>query len=461
MLRLAALRLFACLCSILPLALGGCSASRAPAELGRDEAAIAELRDRIVRLRGLSLRREIVGPPRAPIPAPPERAFEQEYGPVPPPVLSHAYRRIGLLPRGGDLARPLGDFERLRKIAAYDPGAGVLLLSPEAIRLGQAVAGEDVRSALAIPRGLALAHALQEQRFRWQDRLRVIFLEDRKLALRAVAAGSAVLTALAAAGRGETADRLRDAGLIAAELERLGARLPDLLRAKLVFPIREGTRFVSWAYAARGWSGVDALFERPPLSTAQVLHPERYFIRRQDPLRLVPSGLARRMGQSAAVDQTIGEALLRVPLRSALPAAEALEIASRWRGDTLRVYGHGPEAVTAWFTAWSDAEAARAFERAYRRSLEESRGLWFTGDADTQRAAAGGGRSAILRRKGAIVLLLDGAPEREADELSADALRDLEILQEPFPPEFDLARPALSRSPEAGSAPRPGRRGLR
>lgn len=67
-------------------------------------------------------------------------------------------------------------------------------------------------------------------------------------------------------------DRVRR---IAAEIDRFAASLPDFLRHELSFPYREGISFVYWAYAAKDWEGVNALYANPSLTAAQILHPEK------------------------------------------------------------------------------------------------------------------------------------------------------------------------------------------
>jgi hypothetical protein len=68
------------------------------------------------------------------------------------------------------------------------------------------------------------------------------------------------------------------------------------LRQKLTFPFREGSQFVFWALRAKGWPGVDALYGNPPISAAEILHPERYFLLREAPLRFFPAALLGKFG---------------------------------------------------------------------------------------------------------------------------------------------------------------------
>jgi hypothetical protein len=114
------------------------------------------------------------------------------------------------------------------------------------------------------------------------------------LAFRALATGDAELTVIARSA-GKNIDALssvdlQNAGKFALELETRAARLPDYLRHRLLFPYREGSQFALWALKAKGWQGVNALYANPPLSTAQILHPEKYFAQLEAAVRFFSRG---------------------------------------------------------------------------------------------------------------------------------------------------------------------------
>jgi len=67
-------------------------------------------------------------------------------------------------------------------------------------------------------------------------------------------------------------ERLADVTGLSPELQRA----PRVVKEERLFPYVEGTRFVGEIYRAGGFALVDRLFEQPPVSTEQVLHPARY-----------------------------------------------------------------------------------------------------------------------------------------------------------------------------------------
>lgn len=129
---------------------------------------------------------------------------------------------------------------------------------------------------------------------------------------------------------------------------------------------------------------LNLLFEHPPATTREVLHPELYDERldEQRPLELpeTESFVALRdelseamsaAGQPAAWRSRLGEFGLQcVLVELGLPADEAVELAAGWRNDALS--NHGDEKhPTATSVIWnlSGRDAALALEAALRRLL--------------------------------------------------------------------------------------------
>lgn len=367
--------------------------------------------------------------------------------------VSRVYKRIGLIAESVDLVQAYGQFFKLERAAFYDPGRDAIFISPEAVKIGQALAGAPTRDASAVAAVIALTRALQEQHFRWQERVKGITSEDRKLAFKAVADGDATTVALHFLKSNPStvlwADHVQAMGRLTAELERAGSSLPVMLREQLVFPYRDGTQFVQWAYAAKGWSGVNALFADPPVSSAQILHPERYYLRRSPPVQIIPFGLFRQTQQSALTEQTLGEFLIQVLLASSHSRQDAALIASNWNGDYLSAYPDGENLIIAWLSAWNGEGDAQRFYRAFQTVLERRHHLRFEAAARPQdglKADLPTGRSMILQVRGSVVLLLDGMTATRALETSESIWKELEIRPESPSFPFETAKGPTHRS---------------
>jgi len=210
-----------------------------------------------------------------------------------------------------------------------------------------------------------------------------------------------------------------------------------------VFPYREGSQFAQWAFLAKGWSGVNALFADPPVSSAQILHPEKYYVRRLAPLRITPFGLKRQFKENAVLDETLGECLIQILLGSNQPREEAKQIAAGWTGDHISAYPDGDGLITAWISAWSGDKEARDFQRAFRAVLERRHRVRFDetpGQPDGWKANLRTGRSMVLQVRGAVVLFLDGIASARAMEVSEENWKNLEIAPESTDLPFESAQ---------------------
>lgn len=369
------------------------------------------------------------------------------YGSVPISQVEQIYKKIGLLPNDVRLTDALAEYDKMLRLIRYDSPSASVVVSPHAARLGAPLEKTNPAAARELPVAIGVMQALQERRFNWRERVNSIVTEDRRLAFRAVGAGDALLTAVSRGLGAETrklpASTLTVLFQVAAQLDALASGLPEVLRRQVTFPYREGSQFVYWAFAAQGWRGVDALYDDPPLTTAQVLHPEKYFIQRETARRLFPAGLLRALKGSLRMDQTLGELLIRTLLQSEHSANYAADTAAGWRGDELFSFEH-PAVRAAWFSAWQDEASATEFLRAYQRVLEARHRMRFDAIAEAKGTAAiaraRDGDIWLLQSRGSVALLLQTSSTERWAELADKAWQDLEVESEPLIIPFELAR---------------------
>lgn len=237
-----------------------------------------------------------------------------------------------------------------------------------------------------------LTHALADQRFDLHSMFASLGRnEDAQLAFRSLVEGEAMMITEMLEhelrGRGGTAvDLLRRAGSssrsiapVRRRFHRLWSRAftdePSFIRDRRIFPYVEGLVFVARLTPRGKWSWVDYAFEFPPLSSEQILHPEKFWARPPDiPISIeflvdTPWGNEWRLLKS----NTLGEFGMRQLLGRALPTDTAEAAAAGWGGDTYMVFEHAQTAgrtamvlATTWDTAEDAAEAARALAARYR-----------------------------------------------------------------------------------------------
>ncbi|XYH92904.1 hypothetical protein ACMHYB_34215 [Sorangium sp. So ce1128] len=282
-----------------------------------------------------------------------------------------------------------------------------------------------------------IQHALQAQNFGLTD-LDAVSSEERRLALLSLIEGDAMLTmvaylsAEAGVPLGRALRRISDTprGLSIDELSRgeghaaLRGALP-IARERLMFPYVAGLSFVADIYRAGGFPLVNHLFARPPASTEQVLHPQKY-------LDGEPAVPVRAPGAPAGYEtlgsEPMGELQTRVVLERCVPAAEARVAAEGWGGDAFSVIGDRAQRVALlWSTAWDSDRDAEEFEAALRRDPRCWRGLQL-GAGPSARAVDG---AFVVLREGARVAFVRGLPEPLA---TATARRLLALPGAPPPP---------------------------
>jgi hypothetical protein len=211
-------------------------------------------------------------------------------------------------------------------------------------------------------------HALQDQHF-GIDRLGLSTPDqgDRVLARTALVEGDATLSMT----------QWMLGNLTPAELGQVGSessdpaaqavldRMPPLLRRELLFPYLEGAILVSRLFASGGWQAVDDAYARPPDSTEQVLHPDKYLAHEQPIAVTLPPATGLGSGWRLSASDTAGELVTQVWLGTAMSPDAAAAAAAGWGGDRIGSYdGPGGRWAIAWLTAWDDPGAAVRFEPA-------------------------------------------------------------------------------------------------
>ena len=90
--------------------------------------------------------------------------------------------------------------------------------------------------------------------------------------------------------------------------------MPAILEETLLFPYTTGLTYVQGVQIQGGWEAVDAFYERMPVSTEQILHPEAYAAN-EEPIDVdLPDDLGDQLGDgwSVSIEDTFGELQLGI-----------------------------------------------------------------------------------------------------------------------------------------------------
>jgi hypothetical protein len=286
--------------------------------------------------------------------------FEAEYPAEEAAADAKVLQAFGLLEPGVDL-------RALRARVMEENVAGFYDERPARRRL-YAVSGDRRLSPVnQIVLAHELRHALQDQYVDLSSALPgdVSDFDDRRLAWLSLLEGDATLVmgrflARRVSGSDDAAARLFSGSMPTPDVP--GA--PPVVRDQLVRPYFVGLAFAQALVERGGWEAMRTAWSRPPESTEQVLHVEK-FLAREAP-RALPEFPDPPAGRVVA-GGVLGELLIQTLLDGAEPAAAG------WGGDSYTLWEVRGRSVLAWRSSWDSEVDRREFEAALLERLSRGR----------------------------------------------------------------------------------------
>ena len=416
---------------ILLLLLCGCASAARTQQSAADPALVEEIKPRLAALRGLAFQAPvpIEIKSRAEMQADFVRQLAEDYGDDGLAKLSLAYAKLGLIPEKVDLKKALLQFYTAEVVAYYDIRTKKLVLPDQSTG-----AGEEMQVVIAHE----LTHALQAQHFPVVERLTKSSDDDGDIALSSIVEGDATLSGYAYIGAGPQ-ELIRFAQAFESEMRGSMPTLrgvPQALIEEMFFPYYAGARFLAPLLAEGGWSDIDAVYASPPLSTEQILHPEKYFTDPDPPTRVDFGDLAALFPADwkEIENNVLGEFMTRVLFEQHLTKDDARTAAEGWDGDRFIAYARGAEVAFVWASVWDSESDAEEYIEAYRRLA----------------AKRSPGAYAYLERRGAQALIVEGLDRARVAAGVEQVWRELKMKKEPFtPPLFGATRPTPAAWPIA------------
>ena len=327
--------------------------------------------------------------------------------------------KFGLLPSYVDFKELIVHLYTNQIAGMYDPHTKVLYLAdwiPEPLQI-PTVAHE-------------LVHALQDQHFDLER-----YMEEVKDNSEAANARQAVMEGEAMAVMLDY--QLKDQGLSFTSIGDLARWLevvrnairqgnpgvetmPTFLQEMMLFPYLQGMSFLREVRTRHPWSWAAALYHDPPQSTEQIMHPERYLTQRDDPTSVTVPEVTSILGPSwTRIDEDIvGEFAVRSLIRQFVDGETATVASEGWDGDRYQLYEHAEtkRELLVWLSVWDTPGDAQEFLEAYRQVVAAK---YFqeqpvAGAPDRWQTEAD---DVLVRRQGAWVLVVEGAPAEQLDAL--------------------------------------------
>jgi hypothetical protein len=348
---------------IVVLAAGGGGGCRERAKAMESEAAVRELVRRLgtqaERVTGLRFKRPVAVRLRTrdQVRAYIIHKFDQDLPPRELAGAEAAYKLFGLIPDSLDLRHTIVDLLTEQVAGYYDPDSAALFIptdqgDPAKVRL---VASHE------------LVHALQDQYLPLDSIINQHGANDRRSAAQAVLEGQATFYQISILMPEQHPESLPEHWFWRQReaMAQLQAEMPAFsgaplwLRETLIFPYLGGADFISWY--VRTYPGREPYGPDMPVSTEQILHPDRYAAR-DEPVVL---SFAGPVGDTVRYEDGLGEfetGLLFSELLRDSTEDRSRAAAEGWGGDRYRVYGAHADALV-WYSVWDDATARDRFVR--------------------------------------------------------------------------------------------------
>jgi hypothetical protein len=338
-----------------------------------------------------------------------------------------ALARWGMIPRAANYEQLLIDLLTEQIAGYYDPETKKLTISKSA--------GDDAQWAELV---LAheIQHGLQDQSFDLKKFEDVPQSEsDSSAARRALVEGDGIALMIEVMLSRQGVAVPWSNPQIADSIEKAMAvpgndgidKAPIAIREAMIFPYRAGFSFVAALRRRQPWSAVDAAFTtRPPKSTEQIIHPDRYFADDVPvPIEIdLPTTLR---GYAIAHNTVWGELGFTLFVRShGIDPAAAATAAEGWGGDRVVILAKPgdkrPErAIAIARSEWdSEVDAIEAQETAVKALDGAVPGAVLDHAVTRTRWFAIDGTVSWVERKGTSLMIVHGAPIWAADKLAAE-----------------------------------------
>jgi hypothetical protein len=335
---------------------------------GQDLATYAAIEEQVVAMRGLEARKDVEPTilDEAGLADYAQRSFAEDNPAEYVAAYERFYRIMGQLAQSEDLEQAFVKLLSSQVLGIYDPDAEALYVVAPTGAIGPTQKATYAHE---------FDHALQDQHFDSGALLLDGALDqsDRVLARLSLLEGDAYVLMAYWAQQNLTPAEIQQILVDAADPEglRILRETPSVVRDALDFPATSGMLFVMDAYQRGGWDAVDAIYQSPPESTEQVMHPEKYTAGEQPVTVELPDDLATAMGTgwTVAFEDTYGEFGLRQWLRQVISDADGTDAAADvgaagWAGDRIVfLEGPGDAYAAAIVTEWDTPHDADDFEK--------------------------------------------------------------------------------------------------
>ncbi len=238
-----------------------------------------------------------------------------------------------------------------------------------------------------------LTHALQDQHYRLSSFTdEKLYHSDQLLARSALIEGDATAVMLDYArglmgqsgiAKEDNVEGVMMQNLVGASMATSALKVPQSLQRLLIFPYTAGLRFAHFGLKKNGYRELDSYFKKPPRSTEEILHPEKYYQQSADfvtvtAAEMLPLNIAEQQVGVESVslyEDVMGEFAISVLLEEVTKDARlASRGAQGWGGDLVIVRKLGDGHAVIWRSKWDSEDDAIEFFEIFNQRVAQMKG---------------------------------------------------------------------------------------
>jgi len=279
---------------------------------------------------------------------------------------SEVWQTIGVIPTGTEIRDQVSRYGSTQVIGYYDTESGKLVF----------IGGKDPTPLESVTLAHELTHAIDDQRFGLErlDALTAQCQDDESEGALGLVEGNATYFMYDWARTFLTPDQQLELSQEAAAQQGPSANVVPFIEKMEIWPYTAGLRFVTQLIQRGGVDAVDHAFERLPVSTEQIMHPERYPNDVPTPVDVPELASALGSGWKDLDVMDVGELWLDTALGLRIDQAQADVAASGWDGGIYRAWSNGPHVAVVLQTTWDTERDAQEFHDAMQRWITAGEG---------------------------------------------------------------------------------------
>lgn len=199
------------------------------------------------------------------------------------------------------------------------------------------------------------------------------------------------------------------------------SKAPLVFRESLIFPYFGGMRFVVQVKQGRTWKEFDEVYKNPPVSTEQILHPEKYFAQ-EEPIMLFYDVAKTLPDYTPIFDSVWGEFEWKMYFSS--HGVDGTMAHAGWGGDSVRGYKKGDNVIAIATTVLDSLSDSKEFygsvDEVLKKRYPKATPIKESGKNGESTCYQIGDTRAYVERWGDMVLLIEGVPSKVVDGKETD-----------------------------------------